>query len=491
MPLLDKVLSPWLALSTGIEFNHATLDSRDVTAGDLFVAVQGHLVDGRDYIDAAIANGAVAVVVEASASDCAGVRSINTGATVIAIPNLGQQLSQLGLHCYPAATQLEVIGVTGTNGKTTVTQLCAQLLTQLGQIAGVMGTVGNGLWGQLQPSVNTTSDPLTVARNLHQQAQAGATTVALEVSSHGLSQGRLTALPMAVAVYTNLSRDHLDYHGDMESYAAAKWQLFSQPQLQHAVLNLDDQYGVQWHRQLQSQLHTIGYSIDGASCRGDYINASEVRYHQHGATATIHSSYGNGALHCPLLGQFNLANVLAAIAALLAQGHPLAALLQAAQQLQPASGRMECFSGAAGPTLVVDYAHTPDALEQALIALRRHCRGKLWCLFGCGGERDRGKRPLMAAAAERGADEVVITSDNPRSEAFADIADDMQQGLMRAPYLVEADRAAAVRQTYALAGADDLILLAGKGHEDYQIVGQQRLDYHERALAQQLTQEAV
>ncbi|WP_028116207.1 UDP-N-acetylmuramoyl-L-alanyl-D-glutamate--2,6-diaminopimelate ligase [Ferrimonas senticii] len=490
MSQLDELLSPWVELTTGVEISHAHLDSRQVQAGDLFVAVAGHQSDGRDYIEAAIAAGAVAVVTQVDSPQQQGLQARADGVPVVGIANLAERLSLLGLRCYPDAATPTLIGVTGTNGKTTVSQLCAQLLEALGQRAGVMGTVGNGLWGQLEASANTTSDPLTVARSLAAQAQAGATAVALEISSHGLAQGRVRQLPISTAVFTNLSRDHLDYHGDMDSYAAAKQRLFSQPGLQHAVLNLDDRYGALWHRQLQGQLHTIGYSLDGAECRGDYLQACEIEYHQHGVSATIRSSFGDGQLHSPLLGRFNLANVLAALAALLAEGYPLADLLLAAQSLQPACGRMELFAAAGHPSLVVDYAHTPDALEQALLALRRHCLGQLWCLFGCGGDRDRGKRPLMAAAAERHADKLVITADNPRSEAFEQIIADMQQGLSQPPALIEFDRALALTQAFAQAGGDDLILLAGKGHEDYQIVGNQTLIYNERALAAQLLAEA-
>ncbi len=492
---LYELLTPWLttplAPQWNIEFNDLVLDSRQVSAGDLFVAVIGHQQDGRAFIDAAIAQGAVAVITE---HDHLAVLSVHGTVPVIGLPQLSAQLSQLGLMAYPAARQARLIGVTGTNGKTTVTQLCAQLLTELGQVAGVMGTVGNGLWGQLQPSVNTTSDALTVAKQLSCQAQAGADVVALEISSHGLTQGRVAALPIEVAVFTNLSRDHLDYHGDMASYAAAKRRLFSQPDLQAAVLNGDDEYGQRWLLELQAQgLDTIRYSIDGAAGAAGtrWLRASQVHYHGQGISAAIDGSFGQGQLHLPLLGAFNLANALAAMAALLAQGHSLPALLQAVTKLRPADGRMETFGQAHGPTLVVDYAHTPDALQQALQALRLHCHGRLWCVFGCGGDRDRGKRPLMAAAAEQGADHLVITADNPRSETFEAIVADMQTGLTQAPYLIEADRPSAVRQAHALADAADVILLAGKGHEDYQLIAGQTLPYNERRLAQQLTQSLV
>ncbi|MBY5923204.1 UDP-N-acetylmuramoyl-L-alanyl-D-glutamate--2,6-diaminopimelate ligase [Ferrimonas balearica] len=487
MSSLDDLLAPWMALNTGIEFQQLALDSRRVRPGDCFIAVAGHLVDGRDYIDAAIAQGAVAVVAEAEQD---GRLADRHGAIVVGLQDLSKRLSEMALRAYPAAIRPTLIGVTGTNGKTTVTQLCAQLLSALGRQAGVMGTVGNGLWGDLTPSVNTTSDAITVARELDRQAKEGADTVALEISSHGLSQARVAALPVKVGVYTNLSRDHLDYHGDMAAYAAAKRQLFTLPELTHGVLNLDDEIGMRWHRELTGQLQTLGYSAEGARCDGDFLTVEGVEYHDHGVRARVISNLGHGTLESPLLGAFNLANLLAALGALLSLGYALDDLLAVVPKLHSAAGRMECFGGGDVPTLVVDYAHTPDALSQALAALRPHCQGALWCVFGCGGERDSGKRPLMAQAAEQGADHLIITADNPRSEQFAHIVAQMEAGLNGQAEVIE-DRASAVSRAFAEAQPGDMILLAGKGHEDYQIIGGERLDYNERALAQQLVEQGL
>ncbi|MBY6018536.1 UDP-N-acetylmuramoyl-L-alanyl-D-glutamate--2,6-diaminopimelate ligase [Halomonas denitrificans] len=487
MSSLDDLLAPWMALDTGVEFQQLVLDSRRVRPGDCFVAVAGHQVDGRDYIDSAIALGAVAVLADADAD---GRQTDRNGVIVVGVHNLSQRLSALALRAYPAATRPTLIGVTGTNGKTTVTQLCAQLLTALGHQAGVMGTVGNGLWGDLIPSVNTTSDAITVARELDRQAKSGAEAVALEISSHGLSQSRVAALPVQVGVYTNLSRDHLDYHGDMAAYADAKRQLFALPGLRYGVFNLDDETGSRWHRELSGSLLALGYSSQGARCDRAYLTVEGVEYHDQGVRARVVSSFGQGTLNSPLLGAFNLANLLAALGALLSLGYSLSDLLSVVPQLHSAAGRMECFGTDSTPTLVVDYAHTPDALSQALAALRPHCRGALWCVFGCGGERDSGKRPLMAQAAEQGADHLIITADNPRSEAFADIAAQMEAGLTGQAEVIE-DRAEAVRRAFAEAQPDDMVLLAGKGHEDYQIIGGNRLDYNERALAQQLVEQGV
>ncbi len=491
MKSLDDILAPWVAVETRIRFHHLALDSRDVTPGDLFCALVGHQQDGRQFIDQAVERGAVAVLCEAEQDARLADRIGPEGETipVIGLSGLGVRLSALALRAYPDAGLPRLIGVTGTNGKTTVTQLIAQLLAGLEERVGIMGTVGNGLWGALTPSVNTTSDAITVARSLARMAKQGAGTVAMEISSHGLDQQRVAALPITLGVFTNLSRDHLDYHGDMQSYAAAKRALFEMPSLSAAVLNLDDEYGIRWYGELHDHLRVLGYSVDGAHCEGDRLQLSGIRYEQDGVRARIDSNFGQGELHSPLLGKFNLANLLAALGALLLQGYPLSELLAVVPRLVPAPGRMECFLAESGPGVVVDYAHTPDALEQALQALRHHCRGQLWCVFGCGGERDRGKRPIMAQSAEHYADRLVITADNPRSEGFDDIVADMMPGLKRpGQATVIAERAEAVRFAYEQAGPEDLILLAGKGHEDYQLVGGERRSYDERALAQALIQ---
>lgn len=483
MIALDDLLAPWMTLDTQTEVQGLTLDSRKVVPGDCFVAIPGHLVDGRKYIDAAVAKGAVAVLEEAERAGVLATQPVLR----IGLPKLASQLSGIALRAYPQAAEPVLYGVTGTNGKTTVTQLLAQLHHLMGEKAGVMGTVGNGLWGALEPSANTTSDAITVARSLAEQAGQGARAIALEVSSHGLSQHRVDGLPFAVGVFTNLSRDHLDYHGDMNGYAEAKARLFDLPQLGAGVFNLDDQYGAQWHRRWPVDKPSVGYSLDGATCRGQFLSVQSADYHPGGVKAQLDSSWGSFELNSPLIGAFNLANLLAALGALLVRGVPLKPLIEAAGLLKPALGRMEAFTATGKAAVVVDYAHTPDALGQALKALRRHCRGRLWCVFGCGGDRDAGKRPLMAMEAEAVADELVLTADNPRTESVDHIIGQMRQGLTgRIPCRVETDRARAVALALTEADENDMILVAGKGHEDYQIIGTERLDYDERRWVQQL-----
>ncbi len=345
-----------------------------------------------------------------------------------------------------------------------------------------MGTVGNGLVGHLAAAENTTGSAVDVQHLLHDLAEKGATLTAMEVSSHGLVQHRVAALPFAAAVFTNLSRDHLDYHGDMQSYESAKWLLFSEHQVGQAILNADDEVGRRWLARLPDAVAVTMEDNLQPGCHGRWLKADVVDYHDNGAHIRFSSNWGNGEIDSPLMGAFNVSNLMLALATLLSLDYPLATLISVAPQLQPVNGRMEVFSAAGKPTVVVDYAHTPDALEKALEAARLHCKGKLWCLFGCGGDRDKGKRPLMGAIAEQYADVVVITDDNPRSEDPQAIVKDILTGLLdpgRAR--VVSGRAQAVTNTIMQAQPDDIVLVAGKGHEDYQIIGNRRLDYSDRA----------
>ncbi|MEZ7863232.1 MAG: UDP-N-acetylmuramoyl-L-alanyl-D-glutamate--2,6-diaminopimelate ligase [Aeromonadaceae bacterium] len=483
---LDALLAPLGILAEPIPVREMQLDSRAVKPGDLFIALKGHAVDGRDFIPAAVAQGAAAVLYQPDEAASLPVSTI----PCIPVPHLGAHLSALAGAFYgEPGKQLQLVGVTGTNGKSTTTQLIANWRSLLGGTAGVMGTIGNGLFGQLTPCENTTASALAIQQELARQLAQGADLVAMEVSSHGLVQGRVAALPFAVAAFTNLSRDHLDYHGTMEAYAAAKRTLFSRLPARDCVLNGDDAVAQVWLREMPD---AVTYSLDsGVAPRGGrFVEVTGLTFHDRGFSAEIDSSWGPGELRVPLLGRFNVANTLAALACLLVLGYDLKALLAVAPQLQPVTGRMECFGGGDRPLVVVDYAHTPDGLEKALEAARLHCRGRLFCVVGCGGDRDRGKRPMMAAIAERLADRTILTDDNPRTEDPAQIIRDMQAGL-QAPNVVtvEHQREAAIRLALQQAGAGDLVLVAGKGHEDYQIIGKQKLMYSDRETVAQLVKE--
>ena len=481
---MSRLLPDLLPMATApVEIAGLALDSREVQPGFLFLAVPGLRSDGRTHIAAAAERGAAAIAYEADGAPALPALNL----PLIPVQGLAGQLSAIaGRFHYEPSQRLALVGVTGTNGKTSVSQLIAQACDLLGQRCGIVGTLGNGFHGALAEGRHTTPDALKVQATLAELAAAGAATVAMEVSSHGLAQGRVAALAFQVAVFTNLSRDHLDYHGTMAAYGEAKAQLFAWPALGTRVLNLDDAFG----RELAgrpSTATTLTYSLDDPQAD---LHCQDLLFDDHGVRARLVTAQGEGELRSPLIGRFNLSNLLAAIGALLGLGHRLADILAILPQLQGPAGRMQRLGGAGRPLVVVDYAHTPDALDKVLTALRPHvgAAGRLVCVFGCGGDRDRGKRPEMAAVAERLADQVVVTDDNPRTEDPAAIVADIRAGF-RQPEQVRfvGRREAAIALAIAEATTQDVVVLAGKGHEPYQEIAGVRhpfsdLDQAERAL---------
>ncbi len=444
------------------------LDSRRVQPGDVFVALAGHQSDGRDYIDAAVAKGAAAIIAQAPC-DVSRWRL-----PVIVVDQLAEQVSAIAGRFYQHPSHaMTVIGVTGTNGKSSVTHYIAQMLESLSQPCGVIGTLGSGRVNQLAGAVNTTPDAINVQSTLRQWRDAGAKWAAMEVSSHGLSQHRVAALNFSTAVFTNLTQDHLDYHGTMAAYGAAKARLFTMAGLQHAVLNADDAFSESIGAQLSESVEVVSF---GLSESADVTPVSIV-YEASGIQAEIHTPWGVIALATTLCGVVNLKNILAAVAVLGVEGFSVDQIQNSLASLRPVPGRLEQLSPVDGVQVVIDYAHTPDALAQVLGSLRPHCDGVLWCVFGCGGDRDRSKRPLMAQAAESHADKLVITSDNPRNEAPAAIAEDVIAGIGAADYTVELDRQRAIEYVIDAASAGDLVVIAGKGHEDYQELQGKRLPF--------------
>lgn len=480
MPMPLNQLLPQADSATLIR--ELTLDSRKVRPGDLFLAVPGTQQDGRAHIADAIARGAAAVAYEAE-----GAEPVQPGnATLVPMRNLASQLSAIAGRFYGEPSRgLQLIGVTGTNGKTSVSQLLAQALDRLGERCGIIGTLGTGFHGGLELGLHTTPDPIGVQATLAELKMAGARAVAMEVSSHGLDQGRVAALDFNVAVFTNLSRDHLDYHGSMQAYGAAKARLFASDGLRSRVINLDDGFGRELAA-LPAPSRLIGYSLNDASA---WLSCRDLEFSSQGVRARLVSPQGEGSLRSPLLGRFNLSNLLAVIGALLAMDYPLDDILRVLPHLQAPAGRMQRLGGGAVPAVVVDYAHTPDALEKALEALRPHVEGRLRCLFGCGGDRDTGKRALMGQVAERLADQVLITDDNPRSESPEQIRAQILAGCSGSDRVSEqAGRAAAIAALVQSAAVGDVILLAGKGHENYQEINGLRhpfsdLDEAAKALA--------
>jgi len=466
-------------------------DSRSVRCGDLFLACQGLQAHGLAHVDQAIRQGAVAVVWEpvsdAQISDMAGSLSVPSAA----ITGLSQKLGIIADRFYAQPSEaLHVIGVTGTDGKTSVTHFIAQALSVGEQPCGLLGTLGYGVYGALQPPTHTTPDALRLQAEFAALRDSGVRQVAMEVSSHALHQYRTAAVAFDTAVLTQLSRDHLDYHGSIEAYAEAKRRLFQSPELSCAVLNVRDDFGRQLANELQGRLRVIAYrSRPDAAVRNyaDWLELTGVRPLDKGIVMQLESSWGAAAFEVPLLGVFNAENLLAALGALLAGGLPLQTAVQRLSRVKTVPGRMELFTQQGAARVVVDYAHTPHALETVLQALRPHCSGDLVCVFGAGGDRDQGKRPLMGALAERYADRVVLTSDNPRHENPDSILDQIARGFeqpQRALRIV--DRGEAIEAAIADAAADDLVLVAGKGHEDYQLRGSERLPFSDRGWVQQV-----
>lgn len=441
-----------------------TLDSRMVRHGMAFIALKGHAHDARDFIAEVIKAGAVAVFAERD--EKWPLQQVIGGVPVIVVEGLEQQVGLIAarFHDQPSQ-QMSVLAVTGTNGKTSVSNLLAGAFMRVGKKAAVLGTIGNGIYGALESSSHTTLDAVSLQALLAGFRRDGAQVVAMEASSHGLVQGRLNGTCIDIAIFTNLTRDHLDYHGDMDSYAAAKGVLFRWPGLKVAVLNADDPITSQYEQALSADVRCIRYS-QLADSNAD-IRALSVIPSLKGLILQVAAPEGEFSLEVPLLGRFNVSNILAVVGGLLASGLPLADVAEALRAAMPVPGRMESLVGE-HPTVVVDYAHTPDALEKALSSLREHTKGKLICVFGCGGDRDAGKRPLMGAIAARLADGVVITSDNPRSENSDVIIAEIKAGVGGKPVVVEADRHKAIQHAIHAASVDDIVLVAGKGHEDYQ-----------------------
>ncbi len=485
---MSKQLKHWLApfgidlsgidLTANISVNDVRMDSRDVRPGDVFIAVKGAAQNGVDYIASAMQNGAVAVLAEEPAGDA------------IVIAQLSQRLPELLAAFYHQCNDTKLIGITGTNGKTTISQLVAQLNPQP---TAVIGTLGVGLLNALKPHVNTTPGIADNYRLLHQFVEKGCDYTAMEVSSVGLDQGRVSGLDFDCVVFTNLTQDHLDYHGDLASYTEAKKALFEHNPTATTILNVDDQTSLGWLYEWATSRKVIAVgSYIERYVSGQHVMFRNAKFSNSGLAFTLVSSWGEAEVVSPLFGQFNLNNLVSAMAVLLSYGVALSTLVDAVTHLTAIPGRMEQFAQSAGAVAVVDYAHTPDALAQALQALKRHTQGTLWVIFGCGGDRDQSKRPLMGQIAQRYADRVILTNDNPRHEKPEQIVIDIQTGLDvsdGAKVIIELDRKKAIANTLKQAAKGDVILIAGKGHETYQIFGDEVIDYDERAYVRQCIQE--
>ncbi len=476
------------------EISGLSMDSRKVCAGDLFLACVGHQArHGHEFISDAIQAGAVAVAYELD--DEVAILEQSDKVPMFGIARLGQQAGVIAERFYDnPSSDMFVVGITGTNGKTSCSQFIAQALGEEAP-CGVIGTLGNGLYGQLQMSEHTTPDAISLHGTLSEMYVAGARSVAMEVSSHGLEQGRVNGVMFDAAVFTNLSRDHLDYHGDMASYGRAKQRLFTLPGLRYAIINIDDSFGQMLLKSLSGDIQAIAYTLNDVESAGavQTVRGTLLRQGLEGLSMQVISPWGEASFSSRLLGRFNASNLLAVLALLVISGVPLSDAVQKLERLRPVPGRMECYGGYnEKPLVVVDYAHTPDALHQVLQSLREHCQNALWVVFGCGGDRDRGKRPLMGEIAQRHADYVVLTDDNPRHEDADKIIADIQAGLQpRQSVHVERDRAQAIAWAVTRAAAHDVVLVAGKGHENYQLIGDRKLAFSDSMQVKKLVREAA
>lgn len=475
-----------------VAVKNMTMDSRQVKPGDLFIAVPGLTVDGREFIEQAVTKGAVAVLAECDSAASAEIelKKQNKTIPIIAIPKLQKLVGHIAARFFNHPSRnMPVIGITGTNGKTSISHFIAQILSYCRKPCGIIGSLGAGVLGNSFLShEGTTPDPIAVQRILSNLQNQQAVAVAMEVTSHALAQNRVEGVEFHTTLFTNLTRDHLDYHPDMEAYGEVKKKLFTEFQSQYSVINIEDKFGLELFRFLKQvcpERKLIGYTT-GVKGEGALVSTQKLILDNHGIKAFIKTPWGEGELQCNLLGRFNLSNLLAAIAAVCIQGIPLAEVLQAVQSIKPVPGRMTRFGGNHEmPLVIVDYAHKPDALAQVLEALRTHCTGRLWCVVGCGGDRDRGKRPIMAEIGERLSDYLYLTQDNPRTEDPKQIMAEMLEGLKHPKKaIVEYDRKKAIELTIAKAKPKDIVVIAGKGHEDYQIIGTEKIPFSDQIVVE-------
>lgn len=457
------------------DISSLAIDSRKVEAGCLFFAYPGANDDGRDYVVQAQAAGAAAIVYEASDYELPESVSIPAFAVNNVQPHVGRVA-----HVFfgRACDEMQVFGVTGTNGKTTCCYLLTQALTKLGMQAAMIGTIGIGKLDDLSSADHTTPDPIALHKALARLKAQGITQVCMEVSSHALDQGRVSGVEFFCTLFTNLSHDHLDYHGDMASYGAAKQRLFTEYFSELVITNATDALGA-------SLIDVANAEFIVAYGEGGDVYADEVTLTESGIEFEFEGNGVEFSAKTSLIGAVNVPNVEMLVATLLALSTSVEDVQAILAELKPAPGRMELMRSNVSASVVVDYAHTPDALEKALLSVRKHCQGQLWCVFGCGGDRDQVKRPVMGAAVDRYADQIIVTNDNPRSEDPSVIADHIVVGI-KGKHQVVLDRATAINAAIEQAAKEDWVIVAGKGHESTQEIGGQLLNFSDRVYVSEL-----
>ena len=455
------------------EIGEIVIDSRKVVSGSLFCAYKGVVADGRDYLLDAQLSGAVAALYDPVDFELPSGVNIPT----FAVPHLQFRVGELAHEFFGrACDEMQVFGVTGTNGKTTCCYLLTQALTKLGMQAAMIGTIGIGKLDCLQSADHTTPDPIALHKTLAEFKAAGITQVCMEVSSHALDQGRVRGVGFFCTLFTNLSHDHLDYHGDMASYRAAKQRLFTEYSSELVVTNASDKLGA-------SLIDVANAEFIVSYGRGGDVYADEAELSDDGISFEFEGNGIDFSAHTPLIGAINIPNIEMVVATLLALSTPVEEIQGILASLAPAPGRMELYRGVGSASVVVDYAHTPDALEKALLSVREHCHGQLWCVFGCGGDRDQSKRSVMGAVADKVADRLLVTNDNPRTEDPQSIAEHIVAGIS-GEHQVVLDRAQAIAESIKQAASHDWVLIAGKGHEMTQQIGEEYFEFSDRAQVQ-------
>ena len=479
---VDQLLDGF-ATAPAIDIVGITTDSRKVRPGYLFLACQGATSHGLDFAAQAESAGAAAIAWDASTGS-----AIDTDLPVIAVDGLATHLGEIANRWYDSpSSALKVTGVTGTNGKTTVAYLVAQALTLLDNRCGYIGTLGNGIEQIGGDDSMTTPACLDLHETLAAFRDDNATHAAVEVSSHAIEQARIDGISFDSAIFTNLSRDHIDYHGSMQAYFESKAALFLDRDVRNRIVSLDTEYGVELADRCGANVVMVSSQLDRVANGRPFVFARSVVAGEAGSTLGVRSSWGETELFVPLPGDFNVANALQVFALLLCNDVPLEDASEVIGRVSAPPGRMELVNTSIdddSPLVYVDYSHTPASIEAALRALRLHCHGQLWCVFGCGGDRDRGKRPMMGKVADRLADIAIVTSDNPRTEPPAQIISDILAGMADGATAID-DRADAIRHAVNTAGNDDIILIAGKGHENYQVIGERTISFSDFQVARE------
>ncbi len=491
---LSDLLKDWIHVKSKDEtmITGLSINSQTTQAGDLFLALQGLNSHGLEFAAQAVSKGAAAIAWEVSENVDGFLNKIDKKINCIPVADLQQHVSAIADKFYSSPSkQINLIGVTGTDGKTSVSQFIAQGLKKLNQTCAVIGTLGYGVYPDLSEATHTTPDAVRVQSLLHEFVQQKSKYAVIEASSHGLSQGRLSGVQINTAVFTNLGRDHMDYHANLKEYGEAKRILFAMPGLNNAVINVDDTFGQQLANEFANKINLITYAVQKhhqskRSEIGSYIYAKKIRAEKTLTTIELDTSWGEATIQINLLGTFNVSNVMATMGALLASGYRFEEVVNIMPSLHTIAGRMQAVNhiDINKPTVIIDYAHTPQALQNVLQSLQEHSSSKLWCVFGCGGDRDSGKRSLMAQAVEQFATHAIVTDDNPRTENPDAITKQIISGFSTdAVYTLIHDRKEAIEYAIQNAAAEDIVLLAGKGHETVQIINNEHLPFDDYEIA--------